>query len=73
MSDELVGVSSEVEATYFNTISDSFDAKAGPIWNNNDAKIKCPSTCASYSSQWNGQETFEYPQQQDLEQTYPEY
>jgi predicted amidohydrolase len=37
------------------TIPKSFDAKAGPIWNNPDAPGKCPSTCSAYSSTWNGQ------------------
>ncbi len=34
------------------------DVKAGPIWNDNDAKLKCPKVCAnSASSTWNGQWT----------------
>lgn len=28
---------------------------AGPIWNNDDAKIKCPIVCASYGGSRNGQ------------------
>ena len=40
------GVSSKVFA---------IDAKAGPIWNNNDAKVKCPVACAALGGQWNGQ------------------
>lgn len=32
------------------------DVKAGPIWNDNDAKNKCPKVCAdSAASTWNGQ------------------
>ena len=35
----------------------TLDVPAGPIWNNDDAKIKCPIVCASYNGQWNGQWT----------------
>jgi len=31
------------------------DTKAGPIWNNDDAKEKCPQVCQSVQSAWNGQ------------------
>ena len=31
------------------------DVKAGPIWNNNDAKIKCPVAAAAVDRKWNGQ------------------
>lgn len=27
---------------------------AGPIWNNDDAKVKCPRSCAADNSTWNG-------------------
>jgi len=30
------------------------DVNAGPIWNNDDAKVKCPRTCDSVGLQWNG-------------------
>lgn len=33
----------------------SFDADAGPIWNNDDAQGKCPPVCAAYDATWNGQ------------------
>jgi hypothetical protein len=33
------------------------DVKAGPIWNNEDAKIKCPVAAAAVSGEWNGQWT----------------
>ena len=33
------------------------DVKAGPIWNNEDAKAKCPVAAAAVSRQWNGQWT----------------
>jgi hypothetical protein len=33
----------------------TMDVPAGPIWNNDDAKVKCPSICASYGGTWNGQ------------------
>ena len=37
--------------------SDEFtiDVPAGPIWNNDDAKKKCPIVCVSYGGEWNGQ------------------
>jgi hypothetical protein len=35
----------------------TMDVPAGPIWNNDDAKLKCPSICASYGGTWNGQWT----------------
>jgi hypothetical protein len=31
------------------------DVKAGPIWNNEDAKVKCPVAAAAVGGQWNGQ------------------
>ena len=31
------------------------DIPAGPIWNNADAKVKCPVACAAASLRWNGQ------------------
>jgi len=38
------------------TINDIFTAEAGPIWNNAvDAPKKCPNTCATYKSKWDGQ------------------
>ena len=33
------------------------DIPAGPIWNNEDAKVKCPVACAAASRRWNGQWT----------------
>ncbi len=32
----------------------ALDAKAGPIWNNDDAKVKCPAACAAIGGTWNG-------------------
>lgn len=32
----------------------AFDVRAGPIWNQQDAQTKCPSTCQWYGG-WNGQ------------------
>ncbi len=29
--------------------------QAGPIWNNQDAQIKCPATCSDVGLKWNGQ------------------
>ena len=31
------------------------DVKAGPIWNNEDAQIKCPVAAAAVGGEWNGQ------------------
>lgn len=31
------------------------DVEAGPIWNNNDAKVKCPAATAAINRKWNGQ------------------
>lgn len=47
-------------------ISKSFDAQAGPIWNNVDSKTKCPAVCSSYASQWNGQWTTTIPGQMSV-------
>lgn len=33
------------------------DVKAGPIWNNDDAKVKCPVAAAAVNREWNGQWT----------------
>ena len=33
------------------------DVNAGPIWNNADAKTKCPGVCEEKGMQWNGQWT----------------
>ena len=33
----------------------TMDVLAGPLWNNEDAKAKCPAICASYGGTWNGQ------------------
>ncbi len=30
------------------------DVKAGPIWNNDDAKVKCPEVADRVGGQWNG-------------------
>lgn len=32
----------------------TMDVLAGPIWNNDDAKLICPAICASYGGTWNG-------------------
>jgi|GEM_PF-2428250 len=47
-------------------INKNFDAKAGPIWDNNDAKNKCPKVCATFDSQWNGQWTTTIPSQMSV-------
>jgi hypothetical protein len=33
------------------------DVKAGPIWNNEDAQVKCPVAAAAVGGAWNGQWT----------------
>lgn len=35
----------------------TIDIPAGPIWNNDDAQVKCPIVCASRGGTWNGQWT----------------
>ena len=30
------------------------DVVAGPIWSDDDAKVKCPIVCASYGGEWTG-------------------
>lgn len=35
----------------------ALDVKAGPIWNNDDAKAKCPVAAQVYDAEWNGQWT----------------
>jgi predicted amidohydrolase len=52
-----VEVSQPTQELVLLTIPQSFDANAGPIWNNSEAPGKCPSTCGAYSSTWNGQWT----------------
>jgi hypothetical protein len=37
------------------TQANAQDVKAGPIWNNADAKVKCPVAAAAVGRQWNGQ------------------
>ena len=35
-------------------ITPSVDVPAGPIWNNDDAKIKCPAVCTAVGRTWSG-------------------
>jgi len=46
-----------VLATTFATsaMAETKDVNAGPIWNNNDAQVKCPATCSPNNVKWNGQ------------------
>ncbi|MDP9793886.1 hypothetical protein J2S43_002398 [Catenuloplanes nepalensis] len=39
----------------------TMDVPAGPIWNHEDAKEKCPAVCASYGGTWNGHWTTVVP------------
>lgn len=43
-------------------VNSSWDVKAGPIWNNDDAKTKCPTACTNASGGvWNNQWTTTIP------------
>lgn len=44
----------------------TMDVPAGPIWNNDDAKLKCEAICASYGGKWNGQWTTIIPGQMSV-------
>ena len=35
-------------------IAPAVDVPAGPIWNNDDAKVKCPAVCTAAGGRWNG-------------------
>lgn len=37
----------------FSNLGFAVDFKAGPIWHQADAEIKCPAVCASHQVQWN--------------------
>ncbi len=63
---ESVEASQPTQELVLLTIPKSFDAKAGPIWNNEDAPGKCPTTCGAYSSSWNGQWTTTIPGQMSV-------
>jgi hypothetical protein len=39
----------------------TMDVPAGPLWSNDDAKLKCPAICASFGGTWNGQWTTVVP------------
>lgn len=47
----------EVELPVYQDGTDEYtmDVPAGPLWNNDEAKAKCPHICASYGGTWNGQ------------------
>lgn len=36
-------------------LAQSYNVEAGPIWNNADAKAKCPRVCSGLGANWNGQ------------------
>lgn len=42
------------------------DVNAGPIWNNDDAKVKCPKVCTNAAATWNGQWKTTVPGQQSV-------
>lgn len=52
-----------IVSVVFGFASNAFalDVNAGPIWNNDDAKVKCPVAAQVYSAQWNGQWTTTAP------------
>ncbi|MGH7998872.1 MAG: mannan-binding protein [Brasilonema sp.] len=35
-------------------ITPSVDVPAGPIWNNDDARVKCPAVCTAVGRTWSG-------------------
>lgn len=35
--------------------NNTFNAPGGPIWNQHDAKHRCPSVCRKYSARWTGE------------------
>lgn len=47
-------------------MSNTFDAQAGPIWDNTYAQSVCPTVCSSYTSKWNGQWTTTVPGQMSV-------
>ncbi|GAA1619407.1 hypothetical protein GCM10009828_054580 [Actinoplanes couchii] len=51
----------EVTAEPTGTSEFTMDVPAGPIWNHDDAKQKCPAICASYGGTWNGHWTTVVP------------
>lgn len=52
-----------IVSVVFGFASNAFalDINAGPIWNNDDAKVKCPVAAQVYGAQWNGQWTTTVP------------
>ncbi|MFI5843038.1 nuclear transport factor 2 family protein [Catenuloplanes sp. NPDC051500] len=51
----------ELEGTPSGDTEFTMDVPAGPIWNHEDAKEKCPAICASYGGRWNGHWTTVVP------------
>ncbi len=47
----------EFQVPLVGSTSHTMDVLAGPIWDNDDAKAKCPAIYASYGGVWNGQWT----------------
>lgn len=45
----------------FSSQASALDIKAGPIFSNHDAKVKCPVAVKVYNAQWNGQWTTTIP------------
>ncbi|MGB7711451.1 MAG: mannan-binding lectin [Microcoleus sp.] len=43
------------DLTFLPTIGLPGDVKAGPIFSNDDAKVKCPVAAAAANGVWNGQ------------------
>lgn len=39
----------------FSAFAEMRSYSAGPIWNDNDARAKCPAVCTSHRGSWNGQ------------------
>jgi hypothetical protein len=55
VENEMSVIEVEMESGMVGIDSYTMDVLAGPIWSNDDAKLKCPAICASYGGQWNGQ------------------
>lgn len=47
-------------------LSGGRDVNAGLIWNNGDAKVKCPRTCDSVGAKWTGQWVTNIPGQNSV-------
>ena len=51
----LVAIASSALLNATSATATARDVNAGPIFNNNDAKVKCPALAAAVGGKWNGQ------------------